>query len=95
MEILNKEIKENPLLHRDELKLNIRFDKSVPSRKEIKQNLSKIFNVNEELISIRKIETFFGSKEMVVYAFIYKDKEWLNKLEIIKKKNGREEEKKE
>lgn len=99
MEIINKEIKKNPFLHREELKINIKFNKATPSRKEIKENISKIFNVDKELISIRKIQTNFGSKEAIVHAFIYENKEWLNKLEIPKKKNGggkgREEEKKE
>lgn len=98
-EILNKEIKKNPFLHREELKINIKFEKETPSRKEIRETLSKIFNINENLIAIRKIITNFGSKEAIVNVFIYENEEWLNKLEIPKKKNGRrkegEEEKKE
>jgi len=86
MEIVSKEIKKNPLMHRDELSLKIKFEK-MPSRAEIREVLARNYNVAKELIAIRNIFTEFGSKEANVVAFIYENKEWLDKFEILKKKD--------
>jgi|GEM_PF-1708215 len=91
IEILKKEIKHNPLLHRDELCLTIAFDSAVPSKNELLGLIKSQFNAEESCIDIDKIKSRFGKKEAVVFAYIYESPEWMKKI----KKKAKSKEKKE
>jgi small subunit ribosomal protein S24e len=91
VEILKKEIKNNPLLHRDELCLTIAFNSAVPSKNELLGLIKSQFNAEEACIDIDKIKSRFGKKEVVVFAYIYESPEWMKKI----KKKVKSKEKKE
>lgn len=90
MEIIKKEIRRNPLLHRDEIYLLIK-SKTTPSEKEVQEIIKSNFAVPEQNIEVNKIETKFGSHEVVVYANIYESKELANKFKKAKKKKEKKE----
>lgn len=90
LEILEKRVKENPLMHRIEIELIISF-KSMPSRKEIREAIAKLLNRNLDLIIIKKIKTNFGLNKARVFAFLYNELDWLKKFERLKKKDKEKE----
>jgi ribosomal protein S24E len=70
---------ENKLLKRKELELF--FENSVGLKKlNVAEDIAKKFKVNEELIVIEKMKNHFGSRNVLVYAYIYENKDSLNKL---------------
>lgn len=90
-EIVEQKINKNPLLHRDELKIKIKFEKEVPSRKEIKDFISSRFSVDKKRIAIKKIKTKFGFHFSEIKVFIYEEPKWLALFEFLKKKDKAEE----
>ena len=80
IEIKNK--KENILLSRIELEACASFDKKqTPSTEEIKQELSKVLEIEKGLIVVKKIHTSFGDASAKVFAYQYLSKEELKKIE--------------
>ncbi len=75
MEILEKEIRKNSLLHRDEIRLKINANKL--SREEVKEIVAKNFNVDKNLVVVNKILSVFGKNEWDVDAFIYENEKYL------------------
>jgi ribosomal protein S24E len=92
MEFKIIEDKENPLFKRREIKGEIKAE-ITPSRKEIKDIVSKKFSVQPECIKIKTIKGKFGRKDFSVIAKIYPSKEDKDKIEIKKKKEIEEEKK--
>ncbi|MEM2713803.1 MAG: hypothetical protein QXS07_01250 [Candidatus Pacearchaeota archaeon] len=92
MEILKKQVAENKLMHRNDVYLLIKSNVT-PSRKELIEEIKKIFGVEERRIDLNRIETKFGSHEVVVYASIYDSEEWLKRFKRGKKKEKGEESK--
>ncbi|RLE90023.1 MAG: 30S ribosomal protein S24e [Thermoprotei archaeon] len=91
-----KEDRVNKLLGRREVKLIIRHEfRGTPSRRDVKEILSKIFDIPPENIYIRRIETIYGSCISEVHAHLYFDKERGEALEpeYIKERDRRGEEK--
>lgn len=87
IEIIDKRINKNQLLHRDEVYLLIKTSLNiVPSKNEVKEFIKNKFNVQEECIDVDKIISRFGSKNIEVHAFIYENKDFFEKLKKKKKK---------
>lgn len=80
MEIKIASEKENPLLGRKELWIVVRAKKT-PKRSELKTRLAAELGVEEKLIIVDKIKTVAGTSDAEVYVKIYKDEEYLNKIE--------------
>lgn len=80
MEIKIASEKENPLLGRKELWIVVRA-KETPKRSELKTRLAAELGVEEKLIIVDKIKTVAGTSDAEVYVKIYKDEEYLNKIE--------------
>ncbi len=95
MNIIEK--KENKLLERIEVVFKYSSKDKTPSRKELVEDLVKEFGHNRDLIVITKIETQYGSKQSIVYAYLYKDEKAMKKIEkeYILKRNNLVEEKQE
>ncbi len=100
------EEKENPLLHRREIKaIATGFDKT-PSREEVRNQLIAKLGAEKDTLLLDEIKQEYGKKEAVVFVKIYESKEKLlryeqkhkikrNKLEEKKENKNEEEEKKE
>ncbi len=76
MEITIKDERQNPLLKRKELKIELKQDKvkTIP-RVELQKLLASNLNVPEDSVIIEKISTSFGTPDCVVDAKIYEKKE--------------------
>ncbi|MDD3083850.1 MAG: hypothetical protein PHP82_02395 [Candidatus ainarchaeum sp.] len=87
----------NDLLSRSEVIAEI-DEKKIPSREEIRKNLSAKLNTKEEKIIIMKISSKFGQTKNIVQARIYDNEKDLEKNErkyMIKRNTPKKIEKKE
>ncbi len=82
LEIIDK--KSEPLLNRENITANAEFDTITPSRKEIRNNLSAILGVKEEVISVNKIKNIYGKKKAIINAHKYSNTEDLKRIELNK-----------
>lgn len=71
IKILDK--KEQPLMYRQELSLEVEFESEVPSRDFLKKQVAKATKADEKLVIIEKIESQFGVKKAMVVAHVYTD----------------------
>ena len=87
IEIISK--KENPLLEREEYKLEV-STKTTPKFEEIKKEVANKIGADIESTIIRKIETQYGTPNIIVLANVYKNKDIIKKVELKKVliKNG-------
>lgn len=77
MQIVDFKQKENPLLYRKELVLDISFDKSTPSRKQVIQSVKDKVGCDEKLVVIKSISNYYGTNKALVEAFVYDDEKAL------------------
>ena len=56
-------------------------EKTIPSKKEVRDKLAALVNAKPEEIAITKIESKFGSAQAKVYARVYPSVEELKKKE--------------
>ena len=56
-------------------------EKTIPSKKQIREKLSALLNTPAENIAIQKVETKFGSPHAKIYARAYNDQATLKKTE--------------
>lgn len=90
LKIINK--KEDPLLSRTRVELEIIFGKATPSREEIKSKLGKDLGKDEKLIVVKGIYTEYGLKKAKNLSYVYENEEALNRIEVEKKeKTGKKE----
>jgi len=76
MKIKIVDVKENPLMKREELTGIIEHDGiPTPSRASVQKYLAKEKGINEKYIDIRKIFSASGREEAKLVAFIWKNKE--------------------
>ncbi|MDP7141294.1 MAG: hypothetical protein QF362_00940 [Candidatus Woesearchaeota archaeon] len=90
---MNLEIKsktENPLLHRIEVRAELNFTGSTPSKEAVKKQIAEKTASKPELTIIKEIKTAFGLEKASVLAYVYKDEENMKKIEPKegKKKKG-------
>jgi small subunit ribosomal protein S24e len=96
MQINIKEKNENSLLNRTEVKGELVFEGASPSNEQLTTGLAKEFKADSSLIVIKNIYTKFSTQEADFLAFIYKNVEAKNKVEMTTKhmKKQMEEDKK-
>lgn len=82
MKIDNFNQEEQPLFSRNHYKFTICYDKITPSNEDVKKELAKKSESNEDLIIINQIKNKNGLRESVVDAYIYKDAKSLAKYTI-------------
>lgn len=80
MKLINSEKKENPLMQRVQYTVELATDK-MPSRKETKNFLVEQLKVKKETLVVKKIESNFGSRKVVVLAYSYKNEDEISKIE--------------
>lgn len=90
MEIINSTQKENLLLRRKEIKIDIR-SKVVPTSMEAKKIISEKFSAPRENIRVKKIDGRFGSHEFTLSANIYHSQKDKDETELISKKEKEKE----
>jgi len=88
MELKITEKTEKPLMFRAEIIAEAFFDGKTPSKDSIKKEIVKHAKADESLVVIKKVKTYFGLRKIKALAFVYNNKEDLDKIEPRKKKNG-------
>lgn len=88
--------KENPLMHRKELVVEIEFDGATPKLEEMRNAISSKLGANPELLVVRKTKNFFGVRKVNVEVHLYSTREDLlaTEPEYLLKRNKLIEEKK-
>jgi small subunit ribosomal protein S24e len=81
MDINIIEDKNNSLLNRREVKLNITFEGPTPSRKDVKLKLAAILNCSPELVIVQSLNNLFGKEEVHGYAKIYESADRMKEIE--------------
>ncbi|OKY78226.1 MAG: Ribosomal protein S24E [Candidatus Methanohalarchaeum thermophilum] len=82
MQIKIIETKENPVLDRKELKIDIdHVSEPTPSVDEVKAKLAAEESLDKELIIVDEINTEFGSNRSNGYIKVYEDTDSLKKVE--------------
>ena len=74
MKIKIVENKEKPFLYRKEMKLEVEFDKEVPSRGFLREHVAKAAKSEKEMVIIDKIDPNYGIRVANVVAHVYNDK---------------------
>lgn len=89
MELEIKEQKPKPLLGREQVIAEIKFQGATPTTEEIKKKIAQKLKKEENLIIVEKIKTKFGEQVAKVKANVYEKEEDIAKTEPehIKKKN--------
>ncbi len=80
--------KNNNMLNREEILLEITRE-SIPSKLELKKEISEKLKKSEENIVIGKVHSQFGNKKFIVTAKIYNDPKSKENYEIISRKERR------
>ena len=84
MKVLNENY--SKLLHQKIIEVEIAHPgKATPSKDEIKKEIAKTAKAKEDLITIKKIKTDFGSGSSIVTAYVYDSEEDLRKIEPMTK----------
>ena len=81
MEIKVTDEKDNPLLERKELDIQVVYEGATPKREEIKNALIAMLNSNKELLILDSLKVKFGAQELTAEARIYKKKEKVLEVE--------------
>lgn len=81
MNIIIEHKKENTLLSRTELKIDLTYEGATPSRMELRKKIAAHIGAAEELVVIKKVDVSYGFQKAVVTAYVYKTKQELDKLE--------------
>ena len=87
LKIINK--KEYPLLSRTKVESEIVFEKSTPSKDEIKSKLGKDLGKDEKLIVVKSIYTMYGLKKCKNLSYVYENEESLKRIEVQKEKKSK------
>ena len=82
MDIAILERKENPLLHRDEIKLKVsHLQQPIPQRKDVVMRLSAEVNKEPDTIILRKMNSKFGSSYSIADVFVYESSDYAKRIE--------------
>ncbi|GEM_PF-1150458 len=75
MELSINNKSDNNSLNRQEIDCTVSFDKQMPSRKKLRQEIASAAGVDEKLLIIVSAQGAYGTNTAKVIAHIYKDKE--------------------
>ena len=79
LKILSK--KEEPLLSRTIVEIEVSFDKSTPSKSEIKNALAKSLGRDEKLIVVKGIYSGYGVRKAKNVSYAYENEEIMKSIE--------------
>jgi len=71
MEIEILEQEENPLLHRTEVKFEIKHDEETPSRLSVRDSLAAKLDKDSEEVVVHNLNTKFGMRQTVGRSKVY------------------------
>lgn len=91
LKIISK--KEEPLFARICIESEIMFDKSTPSKEDVKNKLAEVLKKDGNLIVIKSIDTSYGLKKAKCLSFCYDNEQVLKKTEPRAKKSDAEKKK--
>lgn len=74
-----------PLVERTELEVKFSDFEKTPSYVQIKEEVSKLINVKQELIVPQRVNQEFGMREATAVVYAYDSEEGLKKFSIKKK----------
>ncbi|MDD5337199.1 MAG: 30S ribosomal protein S24e [Candidatus ainarchaeum sp.] len=67
--------KENGIIGRKEIHMEVSFEKNTPNRKELKQFLCSKVGANPDTAVLRSVETNFGIRALKALLHVYQSKE--------------------
>ncbi|MBN2111371.1 MAG: 30S ribosomal protein S24e [Methanosarcinaceae archaeon] len=73
--------KNNAILNRRELNLDIGFKGATPSRDQVKGKIAAMLNVPLELVIIQKMEKEFGKQAVSAYVKVYENADRMKQIE--------------
>ncbi|MBI2651816.1 hypothetical protein HYX01_05060 [Candidatus Woesearchaeota archaeon] len=97
MELKVISTKKEPMLSRTKVEAEIKFEKAIPPRDEIKNSMAKALNIDEKLLVVKGIYNLYGLKKARNITYAYENEESLKRIETEKKKKdgkGKKERKK-
>ncbi len=81
MEIVIKEEKENPLLSRVEIVVDITHNGATPRKLEVRDKIAALKDVDKLTVVVDRLVSKFGARESTAFIKIYKTREDLIKYE--------------
>ena len=72
---------ENPMLHRTDVRFEVRHEEATPSRLSVRDSLAAMLNKDAEETVIHKLDTKFGMRRTIGYAKVYDDAEQARAVE--------------
>jgi len=73
--------KQNDLLGRKELELELEFQGATPKTADVKKDIASLTKSQEDLIVIKVIKNKYGEEKAICIAYVYNSIEELKKLE--------------
>jgi small subunit ribosomal protein S24e len=65
------EEEENPMLHRTDVRFEVRHDDATPSRLSVRDSLAAKLNKDSKEVVVHELDTKFGMRTTVGYAKVY------------------------
>ena len=62
---------ENPMLHRTDVRFEVRHDEATPSRLSVRDSLAAMLNKDAEETVVHELDTKFGMRRTIGYAKVY------------------------
>jgi len=72
---------ENPMLHRTDVRFEVRHDDATPPRLSVRDSLAAALNKDAEEVVVRKLDTKFGMRRTVGHAKVYESPEHAQDVE--------------
>ncbi len=66
---------ENPMLHRTDVRFEVRHEEATPSRLSVRDSLAAALNKDSSEVVVHKLDTKFGMRTTVGYAKVYETPE--------------------
>jgi len=81
MEIDIIEEDENPMLHRTDVRFEVRHDDATPPRLSVRDSLAAKLNKDAEEVVVHELDTRYGMRTTVGYAKVYDAPEYATAVE--------------
>jgi small subunit ribosomal protein S24e len=72
---------ENPMLHRTDVRFELRHDEATPERLSVRDSLAAKLNKDSKEVVVRKLDTTFGMRKTVGTARVYDDPDYAQDIE--------------
>jgi len=72
---------ENPMLHRTDVKFEVKHDEATPSRLSVRDSLAAKLNKESDEVVVRNLDTKFGMRTTVGHAKVYESADHAGEVE--------------